>query len=342
MNGGPEPGTLVVASTPLRLSLGGGGTDLPYYADSFGGDVLSIAVSLRVTVAGRLGRLDGRFRYSHEQTLHGDKGHDLGDPYVAAALEASGLDEPCEITSFGPVPAGTGLGSSGAFAVSLLAVTEALAGRDPLAAGRAGLAEAAWQMEAVRLGRPVGRHDPYVCALGGLRRLRIAPDGTTEASTPPVAPATLDRLQQHLCLYYTGVRRDSTRHLAAPARGREDKIAALHSIKEIGHEMTETLCAGRVDDVPALLRRHWEVKNAGAPPSSWDGAYTTALGNGALAGKLVGAGGGGFLLLYADPDRRDRLDAAMREQGLQPVPFTFSTSGTTLTRVHLDERDPAL
>ncbi|MFJ4185183.1 hypothetical protein [Kitasatospora sp. NPDC089509] len=332
--------TLVVARTPLRLSLGGGGTDLPFYADRFGGDILSVTISLHVTVTARQGRIDGRYRFTHEDQQTAARPDDLANDYVRAAARRVPTPHPFEVASLGPVPAGTGLGSSGAFAVSLLGTFHALAG-GPMPS-RTELIEQACALEMQDLGRPIGRHDQYICGLGGLQRLAIGADGTVKALPTTVAPETLAALDRHLRLFFTGITRDAaTPGLAVPAAqdadGRAERIERLHRIREIGAETLASLEAGRLDRVPELMRRHWAVKRGGPAkpgvPAPWDGLYELALRHGAEAGKLVGAGGGGFLLLYASPDRHRALASALAARGATEVPFSFVPYGTTLTRI---------
>ncbi|MFE7570315.1 hypothetical protein ACFU76_25660 [Streptomyces sp. NPDC057539] len=334
----PDGERIVVASTPLRISLGGGGTDLPFYADRFGGDMLSVAISLRSTVTARRGRVDGRIRFTHDETSLAREATGLHSPYVAHALAITGFTGSCEITSSGPVPAGTGLGSSAAFTVSLLAALRRLGGDRSLNGATPELVEQAWSLEAERLGRPVGRHDPYVCGLGGVRRLIIAPDGTTHALVPGISADTLRALEDRLLLYYTGRSRDSAAHLAPRPGGVAERTERLHRIRAIGGAVLTALENGDIDRVPVLLREHNEIKQR-ASRSDDDFGLGTALKHGALAGKLVGAGGGGFLLAFAEPDRRDELDAAMSAVAMPRVPFRFSRGGTAITDISYDTEE---
>jgi len=323
---------LVVARTPLRLSLGGGGTDLPFYSGRFGGDVLSMAISLHVTVIARGGRLDARHRYSYERVSAADSPTDLDEPYVREALVLTGFSTPCEITSMGPVPSGTGLGSSGAFAVSLLSALHGLAGRTP---SRLHLIEQACELELGRLRRSVGKHDQYICGLGGLRRLVIDPSGAVRVDDPAVARSTVDALTARLVLLYTGVRRDSTTSLIPPtsAAGFEERIEQLHRIRKTGDQTRAALETGDMDWVAELMREHWAIKRGNAAPSRWDEIYDLAVANGARAGKLVGAGGGGFLLLFVDPEHREAVVTAAAAHGVREVRFDYCPTGTTVTRI---------
>jgi D-glycero-alpha-D-manno-heptose-7-phosphate kinase len=327
---------LVIARTPLRLSLGGGGTDLPFYSGRFGGDVLSMAISLHVTVIARGGRLDAHHRYAYERVSAADSAAGLDEPYVREALALTGFSAPCEIASMGPVPSGTGLGSSGAFAVSLLSALHGLAGRAP---SRLELVEQACELELDRLRRPVGKHDQYICGLGGLRRLVIDPSGSVRVDDPAVPKSTMDALAARFVLLYTGVRRDSATSLAPPSStaGVEERIEQLHRIRKIGDQMRAALETGDLDWVAELMREHWAIKRGDAAPSRWDEIYDIAVAHGARAGKLVGAGGGGFLLLFVDPGHREGVLAAAAGHGVREVPFDYCPTGTTVTRIdHTD------
>jgi D-glycero-alpha-D-manno-heptose-7-phosphate kinase len=325
-------GSPVIVRTPLRLSLGGGGTDLPYYSDRHGGDLLTVALAHYVTVVVQSSPIDGLYRFSHDTTaVAAATARRLEAPFARAALAMLDIDTPCSITSFGPVPAGTGLGSSGAFSVSLLA---ALAELDERRVTRTELAELGWGLEAGLLERPVGRQDHYACALGGLRRLRIDHHGRAVSTTADVTPEARRELREHLLLFYTGLRRDSAEQLAAPAEGRplQNRIADLHEIKKIGREIGTALERGDVPSVGALLHEHWLVKRTSERTPFFDDCYHAARRGGATGGKLVGAGGGGFLLLFAAPERHAAVRAALHGSGLTPVPFTFDLDGTAIAR----------
>jgi D-glycero-alpha-D-manno-heptose-7-phosphate kinase len=321
---------LVVARTPLRLTLGGGGTDLPLYAERFGGDMLTVAISLWVTVVARQGCLDGHHRYSYEQTEFVDVAGRFGDPYVREAFDMVGLTEPCEVVSMGPVPAGTGLGSSGAFTVSLLAALHALAGGQPT---RVDLAEQAHRLEAERIGMPIGKQDHYACGLGGLRRLTIDSTGKVRTSLIAMPAGVATALDRRLLLFYTGQRRDSATQLAVPRAQVElsERVEQLHHIRKLGNETRVALENGALGEVPRLMSEHWNVKRTREATARWDRYLALARRHGAQAGKIVGAGGGGFLLLYVDPDAAAGVVGALAAEGLRHVPFQFVDEGTTVT-----------
>jgi D-glycero-alpha-D-manno-heptose-7-phosphate kinase len=331
---------LVVASTPLRLTLGGGGTDLPLYADRFGGDIVTAAISLWVTVVARQGRFDGLYRYSHERTEISDRPSSFRNAYVREALDMLRIAEPCEVVSMGPVPAGTGLGSSGAFAVSLLAALSALRGLRPSGAE---LAEQAHELEVRRLGMPIGRQDHYACALGGLRRLMIGTDGQVRTELLCLPPGVARQLNRRLLLFYTGQRRDSAIQLAVPREAVElsQRIADLHQIRKVGDETRVALENGALAEIPPLIAEHWRIKQTREASRRWDDYLLLACQNGALAGKIVGAGGGGFLLLFVDPAASQGVVTAMTSAGLQHAPYHFVETGTTVTMLsHLGPAQP--
>jgi D-glycero-alpha-D-manno-heptose-7-phosphate kinase len=320
----------VVARVPLRLPLGGGGTDLPFYATRYGADLVSVTITLSVTVVVRRGRLDGRTRFTRDRMVVGGSGGESPEPYLTAACRLAGVGEPLEVVSLGPVPAGTGLGSSGAFAVGLLAALGALRGR---ASDPAQLAEQAAVLEMDLLGRPVGKHDQYVCALGGVRRIIIEPDGRVRLPEVAVAAETLVALEARLLLLYTGQRRDSADHLRPPtARDAVRQTERLHRIKELGGRIRTRLETGDLDGFALLLHEHWMEKRAG-DPGPWDDIYAAARSRGASAGKLVGAGGGGFLLLYVEPGRRADVLAVAAKHGLRNVEFGLNREGVRVTVV---------
>jgi D-glycero-alpha-D-manno-heptose-7-phosphate kinase len=320
---------VVLARAPLRLTLGGGGTDLPLYSNRFGGDVLTVAISLWVTVVASRGSLDGTFRYNHEETHTAGTAEALTQPYVREALRLTGMSTPCQITSLGPVPAGTGLGSSGAFSVSLIAALNRLNGR---ALSRDQLIEQACELEIDRLGMPIGKQDHYACALGGLRRLVIDTSGKAKEFNVPVDTETVQELERSLLLFYTGRRRDSAAHLARPGSALDlsRRVEQLHHIRKLGDQTRSALERGNLDEIAALLHEHWKIKRQ-RESSRWDEYLELARQHGAAAGKIVGAGGGGFLLLFAEPPTQCAVIAALGRLGLRHVPFRFVEEGLTVT-----------
>jgi D-glycero-alpha-D-manno-heptose-7-phosphate kinase len=326
---------VILTRTPLRLSLGGGGTDLPHYAEEHGGFVVSATIDRYVDVALSPGRIDQPVRFSHDRTVTAARVSDLDHAITREALVM--LDHPADATvvSMGRVPAGTGLGSSGAYSVGLLHALHAWR-----CESRSGdqLAAEAWHLECERLCRPVGKHDHYMAALGGVQRLRIDREARVRASQVPLGDDFTAELARVLVLAYTGRCRDSGPILARQDRpaGRVGAGHYLHDIKRIGQAVAAELAAERLTELGPLFDQHWSVKRtaSGVTDPALDDLYATARRNGARGGKLLGAGGGGFFLFVVDPDATGRLRTVLRERGLTPMPFRFTSAGS---RVLLNE-----
>lgn len=330
---------VVITKAPLRISLAGGGTDLPGYADRFGGAVVGIAIDryVGVTLFPRPfgGGVDAFWEY-HDRAA--DAGG-LRNAFGKAVLERHGAGRPVQVSTFSDVPSGTGAGGSAAFAVALLHALRHRAGAeaDPLA-----LAEDAARIEMVDLGRPVGKQDHYLSALGGLRSLRIGRDRSVAADGLTVGKLMRDHLDEGLLLFAVGVRRDAGSVLAqqnAGVRsGGPEVLRSMHAIRELVDPMIEAFAADRPDRVGPLLDAHWRAKSRlGSRVSNprVDDLYRTALAHGADGGKLLGAGGGGFLLVSCPPGTQDAVRGAMAAAGAPELPFRFSPEGTTAARMPL-------
>lgn len=321
---------MIITRSPLRISLGGGGTDLPSYYREHSGFVVAAAIDKYVYIT-----LHRTFvpelivKYSRmERVEHvGDVQH----PIVREALQLTGVDAPyLELASMADIPAGTGLGSSGSFTTALL---KALHAHRKHLVHPEELAEQACQIEIERLGEPVGKQDQYIAAYGGLTCFRFLPNGKVEAWPLKLAPDTLYELEDNLLLFFTGYSRSASAILKEQdVKSRDndrEMVANLHFIKELGRESKEALEAGDLQHFGELMNIHWEHKKKRSSNMSnphineW---YDLARANGAVGGKLIGAGGGGFLMFYAQD--KARLRRALREAGLQEVRFRFDFEGT--------------
>lgn len=319
--------TSFLASSPLRLSIGGGGTDLPFYAEACGTDLTVVALSARVTVI--LGPIP---------LGNADSGSPVGDgahPYTMSALAATGASPARAVASISRVPRGSGLGGSAAFATALIAACEASVGTRSTPAE---LAEAAWDLE-TNCGVYAGRQDPYATAHGGLLRLTCEP-GCAAPTVGSVATPDgfLNELASWMRLYFTGVTRRSTDSVVPPTGpALRDRIGYLNEVKAIGRQLVEAIQTGKIDDVAALIAAHSALKRATSAASRWASAEALAHSHGAQATKLVGAGGGGFVLAVAEPDAHSSLDAAMAGAGLSSFPVAFSGVGTRCRAFDSDE-----
>jgi D-glycero-alpha-D-manno-heptose-7-phosphate kinase len=323
-------GRLVISRAPLRISLGGGGTDLPFYSARFGGFVLSIAIAPHQFVVLHSEPSGAGVRVTHPAPRSFASIDDVADDLLRAALRDALPAGSLEMFSPCAVPVGSGLGGSGSFLVALLGGLAALREEVP---GRQALAEAAWHAEAELAGRPVGKHDHYVAAYGGLSSLTVDPSGTVSVSRPKVASSVLERLERNLLLFSTGMHRDAAGVLREQQTRSGDRsglvVDCLHEIKSVGEQVAAALEEGDVGRLGPLFDAHWSVKQRMSPANaapSLGRLYELAKENGAEGGKLLGAGGGGFFLFYAEAEH-DRIRRALSAAGMRELAFSFSAEG---------------
>lgn len=321
---------MIITRSPLRITLGGGGTDLASYYGEHGGFVMSAAIDRYVYVTlHRTFEPELIAKYSRMERVK--RTVELEHPLIREVLLSLGHAEPSlEIASMADIPAGTGLGSSGSFTTALILALVAL---DRRRIEPAELAEHASRIEIETLGNPVGKQDTYAAAFGGLHGFRIARDGHVTVEPLALRSETLHDLEDDLLLFFTGFSRSASEILAEQdQRSRAHDPAMidhLHRVKELGERSHELLIAGDLDRYGDLLHEHWLLKRGRASQMSntrIDAWYRLGLENGARGGKLVGAGGGGFLLFYCT--EKARLRRAMAAAGLPEVRFRFEHDGT--------------
>jgi D-glycero-alpha-D-manno-heptose-7-phosphate kinase len=325
---------VLITRTPLRISLGGGGTDLPSYYREHGGVVVSAAIDKYIFIAvNRTFTNDYFIKYSEMERTASVA--EIKHPLVREALQLHDVGPGLELVSLADIPAGTGLGSSGAFTVGLL---RALYGfkREHVSANA--LAEQACHIEIDLLGRSVGKQDQYIAAFGGITCFEFCADGRVHVAPLSISQDTLHDLEEHLLLFFTGYSRDADVMLADQRKRTEagdgTMIANLAAIADIGRRIKTALEHGDTLGFAALMDEHWRLKRKrteGMSSTDTDRWYDLAMANGARGGKLVGAGAGGFLLFYsAEPAR---LRSALAREGLAEVRFHFDFDGsTTVTR----------
>jgi D-glycero-alpha-D-manno-heptose-7-phosphate kinase len=321
---------VIITRSPLRISLGGGGTDLPSYYRRHGGFLVAAAIDKYVYFTVHRTFVDDLIvKYSKLERVKGAA--DVQHPIVREALRLAGIDGPyLELTSMADIPAGTGLGSSGSFTTALLKALHALTNR--LVSPRE-LAEQACHIEIDRLGEPVGKQDQYIAATGGVTCFEFRPDDGVEAWPLKVSTETLYNLEDSLLLFFTGYTRAASSILreqdTRTRDGDDAMLESLHFVKDLGHRSKDALEAGDLRGFAELLRAHWEHKRrrgAGITNPEIDRWYEVGMANGALGGKLIGAGGGGFLMFYAE--EKVRLRRAMAGLGLPELRFRFDFEGT--------------
>lgn len=323
---------MLITRTPLRISLGGGGTDLPsYYRQVSGALVLSAAISKYVYISINSTFVDDYFvKYSALERA--DCIEEIKHPLVREALRATGTPPGIEIVSMADIPAGTGLGSSGSFTVGLLRALYAFK-REHVTAGN--LAEEACRIEIDVLGQPVGKQDQYIAAFGGLTCFEFHPDNRVTVSPLGISTATLHDLEEHLLLFFTGYARAAADILSdqntRSQGGDASMLESLRFTEALGRRIKVALESGDTGGFADLMDQHWEYKrarSAGMSNDNIDRWYRLGLANGARGGKLVGAGAGGFLLFYADDPAQ--LRRAMVDEGLREVRFFFDHDGSTV------------
>ncbi|MFE7834961.1 hypothetical protein ACFU53_02460 [Streptomyces sp. NPDC057474] len=330
-----------MARAPLRVSLAGGGTDLPSYARDHGGLVISLAIDRHVGVSVFPREFSGGVRASWEGTEQVLGAAQLGNPYAREVFRRAGVTGPLQVASFSDAPSGTGLGGSGAFTVSLLhALRHARAGGGPQPDGlphvdRTALAEDAAAVEMTDLGRPVGKHDHYMASYGGLRALYIGRDLSVRPEELPLSRECVEYVNERLLLFYTGLSRDAGTVLEdqanRTARGDSGVLASLDAMRALATNMLEAVRHGRLDDIGPILHEHWTNKvrmSHGITNPRIDVLYRTARAAGAEGGKLLGAGGGGFLLVAVRKGQENAVRAAMREQTARELTFGPDTTGS--------------
>lgn len=322
---------MILARAPLRISLGGGGTDLPSYYKQHGGFILSGAIDKYVYIHVNRPAADDliRIKYSrYEQVSSRDEvQHDL----VRPTLRSLNVNGNLEIVSMADVPAGTGLGSSGSYVVALLTALHALKRE---AVPTQALAEQACDIEMNQAGHPVGKHDHYLAAFGGITTLEIEKDGRVHVSPLNLSISTLEDFSINVLLFYTGVTRSSTEILEeqklCSERGDGSMIEALHRTKELGYRIKEVLEQGDLDRFGRLLHEHWQNKKKRSTKISDDRIdewYHLARENGAQGGKIMGAGGGGFFMFYCPNSHKPGLRKALTEAGLREMSYNFDFEG---------------
>ena len=319
---------MIITRSPLRITLGGGGTDLPSYYREHGGFLLAAALDKYVYITLHEPFTDDVIvKYSRLETVKTTQ--ELQHPIVREALKLLGVSTRIEITSIADIPAGTGLGSSGSFTTALLRGLHVMK-KSFISPGD--LAEQACYIEIDVLGEPIGKQDQYIAAFGGLTCFTFHRDGCVDVQPLAIAPETLHNLEDNLSLFFTGYTRSASEILKdQDRRSRENDrsmIDNLHYVKQLGCASKAALEAGDLRRFAALLHDHWEHKKArskGMSNPRIDELYDLARASGALGGKVIGAGGGGFLMFYSED--KTRLRHALTAAGLREIRFRFDFAG---------------
>ncbi len=325
---------MIITRTPFRVSFAGGGSDLPSYYRKHGAAVVSTTINkyMYVTVNKRF---DDSIRVAYSSTEIVNNLDELKHDIVRAALHKTGIERGVEITTIADIPAGTGLGSSSTLTVGVLHALHAYADRF---SGAERLAREACEIEIETLGQPIGKQDQYAASYGGLNYIRFAKDDSVLVEPIICEPSTRRRLSESLLLFYTHMQRQSSiilnEQVTKTRHGTANRELGL--LVRLAEEMHEALCDNHPEAVGKLLHRSWMIKRqiaSGITDPQIDKWYKAALEAGAQGGKILGAGGGGFLLLYCEPEEQGQLTRKMEALGLRRIPFAFEGQGSRIIYV---------
>lgn len=324
---------MIISRAPVRFSLGGGGTDLPSYYEKFGGFVVSAAIDSYVYITANK-RFYDDIRLAYSQTEIVPNVESIQHRIFREALRMTGIGRAIELTSVADVPANSGLGSSSSFTVALLNALHTF--KREFVSSRQ-LAEEACELEMVRLGEPIGKQDQYIAAFGNVTALTLDKDGSVHVEPVPVRDEVIDELTNNLIIMWSGIERAASSMLAEQGSRVQKKdsstLDGMHRIKALGHEVYDLLVKGETDRYGELLHEHWTNKRKLASKMTDDRIdehYDTARKAGAIGGKLMGAGGGGFFMFYARPADKRRVYEALVQRGLRPLRFRFDLDGARI------------
>lgn len=324
---------MIITQTPFRVTLGGGGTDLKSFYARFGGFVIAAAINKYVYITINRRTIDNLIWLSYSRVEAIERASAIKHELIREALKAMKIKDGIEIHSITEVSSGTGLGSSGSFTVGLLNALHAYCRKH---ISRLDLAELVCRIEIDILKRPIGKQDQYIASFGGITCLDIAKDGKVRVSALKISQDAVEELERNLLFFYTGIKRESAYVLDDQKKAAEadDKtvLRALCAIKDLGREIKDALEKGNVDRFGRLLDEHWKIKktmSAKITSGVIDECYAFARSHGALGGKIMGAGGGGFFMFYC-PSNKHKLREALSRKGLREMRCRFDFEGSKI------------
>ena len=324
---------MLVSRTPFRITLGGGGTDLPSYYKDYGGFIFSFCLSKYMYLCINRPSADNliRLKYSISECVETVK--ELKHDIAKACLERMGINSTIEIASLSDIPAGSGLGSSSTYTVGLLNALYALNGDYK---SLEFLANEACIIEMDILKKPMGKQDQYLAALGGFVVLEIDHDGRVKSKKIDLEESRMNELNRNLLIFYTGQQRKNYQILKeqddSTKKNKKEVLNSLHYIKESGYKILDIVRFGNLDDLGLMFKEHWEMKkklSSRVTNDTINSIYNTALESGAIGGKISGAGGGGFFTFYCNKDHQ-KLRNAMATLGLKELDYSFDLDGSKI------------
>ena len=322
---------MIITRTPFRVTLGGGGTDLPSYYKMHGGFIFSFALNKYMFITVKRPFADDliRVKYNISETV--EKLSELKHDIARECLTKLNITNSIDVVSLADIPAGSGLGSSSSYTVGLLNALHTMK-REYIPLKE--LAEEACDIEMFRLKKPMGKQDQYLATFGGFTVLEIAKNGDVNVKRADVNNSTIEGLNRNLLSFYTGVQRKNAGILAQQNKSTEKNekqvLESLHYIKDSSYKILDMIESGNITELGHMFDEHWKYKKRlarGISNPHFDKIYATAKKNGALGGKITGAGGGGFFLFYCE-ENQDKLRAAMKDAGLKEMRFDFDHEGT--------------
>ncbi|MDE2100199.1 MAG: galactokinase [Patescibacteria group bacterium] len=324
---------MIITRTPFRITLGGGGTDLPAYYSKYGGFIFAVTLDKYMFINVNKPIIDDlvRLKYSKiEVVSHRDE---IEHEMAREGLRMMGIERGIEIDSLADVPAGTGLGSSSCYAVGLLNALHAF--KNDLV-NREQLAQEANYLEAEILKKPVGKQDHYMAAFGGFTVLDIDTDGAVKVRRANISEDVAEDLNRNILMFYTDTSRSANEILGEQSKSvkeeKKDVVDNMHFIKDLGYKILEAAESGNITEIGKMFHEHWEHKKRVSTKMSnpkFDAIYDTARKNGALGGKISGAGGGGFFTFYVEDNHR-KFREVMRNMGLREMKYRFDHEGTKI------------
>jgi len=329
---------MIITRTPFRLQLGGGSTDLPAYYEKYGGFIFAAAINLYMYIAVNRGPIDDLIRLKYSESEEVSNLADIKNGFIRLALQYTGIGKGVEITSTADIPGGTGLGSSGSFLVGLLNALHSAKGEN---VSYEQLAEEGFEIAARHLNLPDGKQDFYAAALGDFSVLEISPNGKVDFRKANITQHTREEFEKRLLLFYSGIKRSSVNILEEQQyRVREENIDAIqlkHQTKAIGRQILSAFESGDLDKYGQLLHEHWELKKKMSTNMSsllFNNLYNRARNRGALGGKIVGAGGGGFFMVFCHDGAQDEVRKIYDEANFKEISFKIEPSGTQVILNH--------
>lgn len=326
---------MIAVRTPFRISLGGGGTDLPAYYENYEGHLITCAIDKYIYLYLNEPSTSDKLKlyYSKVEILDYAELNDIQHNIIRESLKFFGMKRPLEIASMADIEAGTGMGSSSSFTVALLAGLNLL-NRRVISAQC--LAEEACHIEIEKVGKKIGKQDQYISAYGGIQEMHISKSGKVKMTPLPLKKDFISELEYRLLLFYTNIKRPAGLVLDQQSDNLKAKLLSvtktMHKIKELGLMVKDALLNENINELGLIFDEHWNEKRSISNTSSlkineW---YDLGLVNGAIGGKLIGAGGGGFLLFVCQEGRRKELINTMEKEGLKFVDFRFDFEGVKI------------